>query len=120
VNVAEDVRDALAIEEYGALCVPLVKSKVEALTVEKREHIVKEGVEVRKLDVTASGYDKDMWTELLVLLHQSELLAFLNSRLRIFLSRGKPDDDICGGGVCACSLLLLVSDMDAKRNLGIL
>ncbi len=70
-----------------------VQSEVEALAVEEREDVVKEGIQIGELDVAAGGDDEDVWAELLVLLNQGEL-AFGGGGRRGFLSGREPDDDI--------------------------
>lgn len=120
VNVAEDEGNSFAVELDGVMGMTLVKSEVEALAVEEREDIVKEGIEVGKLDDTADGYEKEVWDELLVFLSQGELLALMDYRWqRTFLSGREPRHNLCRRGL-RTSLLALTSNMDVKRDSGTL
>ena len=120
MNVAEDVGDALAVEEHRALRMRLVESEVEALAVEEGEDVVKEGVEVGKLNVTAGGYDENVRGELLILLSEGELPLSGDRREHGLLRGCKPSDDIGGGRLRNGVLALLASEMNVESDLGTL
>src|SRR4051812_26398404 len=56
VNVAENERDPGLIEFDKARCPALVQPQIEALPLEKREHVVKKRVAVRKLHLAPGRY----------------------------------------------------------------
>jgi hypothetical protein len=57
VDVAEDVRNSIAVEAHATFGVSFVKAEVKALAVEEREDVVEERIEVREGDTAACGYD---------------------------------------------------------------
>src|SRR5262249_52738161 len=63
MDVAENVRNPVAIETDGARGARLVESKVEALAVEQREHIVEPGIQVGKIHRGAFGNNQHVRLE---------------------------------------------------------
>ena len=74
VDIAEDVRDALAIELDGAMGVGFVEAQVKTFSVKERKDIVKKRIEIRKIDAATGGYDQHVGTEFLTFLNKCVLL----------------------------------------------
>ena len=97
VDIAEDVRDALAIELDGAMRVGFVEAQVKAFSVKERKDIVKKRIEIRQIDTTAGWYDQHVRTEFLVFLNKRVLHRVMGwSCGWVFLRRGEPDHGVRG------------------------
>jgi len=68
VNIAEDVRNAIAIKPDRTVCMSFVETEVKAFSIKERKNIVVEGVKVREVDAAAGWYDENMRGELLIFL----------------------------------------------------
>src|SRR5271157_2348946 len=73
MDVAEDVRNPLAIEVDGASRAGFVESKVEALAVEERKNIMEPGIAIGELHRGSLGDDQQVRFESLVLLLQHRM-----------------------------------------------
>ena len=74
VDIAEDVGDAFAVKLYNPTCVGFIEPKIESLAIKQRKYVMKERVEVRKVDVASSGNYQDVRAELLILLSKRKNL----------------------------------------------
>src|ERR1700722_4246152 len=95
MNIAEDVRNTIAIEPDRASGMGFVETEVKTLSVEERKNIVVERVEVGKVYAAAGPDNQNMRDKLLILLLECVLLrrARRRSTLR-FVSWRKPDNHV--------------------------
>jgi len=58
MNIAKNIRNTRSIEMYTPARSTFVQTKIESLSVELREHIMKEGVKIRKVYDATNRYDE--------------------------------------------------------------
>jgi len=74
MNIAKYVRDPRLIKVHIPRRARLIKSKIEALALKEREHIVKKRIAIGKLYHRPDRNYQQMWLEPLVLLGQNQRL----------------------------------------------
>ena len=89
MNVAENVGNSLTIKMDNLAGAGFVETKIEAFSIEKREHVVEEGVSVREDHRTSHGYHEQVWIEMAILLKEC-VVAMRRRRGRLRVKRVKP------------------------------
>src|SRR5271169_5872255 len=116
MNVAEDERYARFVELHEARGSALIESKIEALALKQRKHIVEKRIVVRKLHFTAHWDHQKCRLKALVLLHQlRNLRRFLSGQFNGRAHRSQPDDCLRSVGNAMAALDDL--HMSFKRRL---
>ena len=95
MDVAEDERNPRLVELNKARSAALVKTQIEALAFEKREHVVEERVIVGKFDFASDWNHDEAGVEFLVPLHECRnVRRILLNPLNLRADRIQPDDGL--------------------------
>ena len=98
MNIAEDERDARLVEFHKAGGSTLIEPQIKSLSIEQREHVMKEGVAIGKLNLAARWNHDQRRMECLVPLHQLRNVGrFLLGWTDSVPNRGQPND--CLGSI---------------------
>src|SRR5260370_3494183 len=106
MNIAEDIGNPFAVKTHRSTRTRFIQTQIKTFAIEQREHVVKEGILVRKFNLTARGDNEKMRSKHLVLLDKSvhRLAGRYHGHDSTRLKRRQPDNDICYAG---CIFMLL-------------
>src|SRR5260370_17891522 len=100
MNIAEDIGNPLTVKPHRPTRPRFIQAQIKTFAVEQREYVVKEGILIRKFNLTARGDNKKMRSKHLVLLNKPvhRQSSWYHGRDPTWLERRQPHNDISYAG----------------------